>query len=91
MQRNCSPAHGDGVPSCAAHTRRSSSGDGDPAHFAATFKVGKFRAVEVARDEEYKEGSPFWLCRRTFITSLHLLSLSGTLLTRAGGLLRYSG
>ena len=27
----------------------------------------------------------------TFITSLHLMSLSGTLLTRAGGLLRYSG
>ena len=62
MQCACWPAHGDGVPSCAAHTRRSSSGDGDPAHFAATFKVGKFRAVEVARDEEYKEGPPFWLC-----------------------------
>ena len=31
-------------------------------HFAATLKVGEFRAVDVARDEEYKEGSPFWLC-----------------------------
>ena len=32
-------------------------------HFAATLKVGEFRAVDVARDEEYKEGSPFWLYR----------------------------
>ena len=24
-------------------------------HFAATLKVGEFRAVDVARDEEYKE------------------------------------
>ena len=64
MQRTCWPAHGSGLPSCAAHTKRSSYayGDEDPAHFAATFKVGKFRAVEVARDEEYKEGSPFWFC-----------------------------
>jgi hypothetical protein len=62
-------------------------------HFAATLKVGEFRAVEVARDEEYKEGSPFGSAAywNMLITSLHLLSLSGTLLTRAGGLLRYSG
>lgn len=31
--------------------------------FAATLKVGEFRAVDVARDEVYKEGVPFWLCR----------------------------
>ncbi len=31
--------------------------------FAATLKVGEFRAVDVARDEVYKEGAPFWLCR----------------------------
>ena len=30
--------------------------------FAATLKVGKFRAVDVARDEVYKESAPFWLC-----------------------------
>ena len=61
-------------------------------HFAVTLKVGEFRAVDVARDEEYKE-FPLLVLQPlgTFITSLHLLSLSGTLLTRAGGLLRYSG
>jgi hypothetical protein len=32
-------------------------------HFAATLKVGEFRAVDVARGEVYKEGAPFWLCR----------------------------
>ena len=31
--------------------------------FAATLKVGEFRAVDVARDEVYKEGTAFWLCR----------------------------
>ena len=62
-------------------------------HFAATLKVGEFRAVDVARDEEYKEGSPFWLCH-LLEHAYHLSApfvVVGTLLTRAGGLLRYSG
>ena len=62
-------------------------------HFAATLKVGEFRAVDVARDEEYKEGSPFWLCR-LLERAYHLFApfvVVGTLLTRAGGFLRYSG
>jgi hypothetical protein len=30
--------------------------------FAATLKVGEFRAADIARDDAVKEGAPFWLC-----------------------------
>ena len=78
---------------CAGTAPNSSCGDGDPALRGYLKKVGEFRAVDVARDEEYKEGSPFWLCR-LLEHAYHLSApfvVVGTLLTRAGGLLRYSG
>ena len=71
--------------SSAVHTGRSSCGDGDPS--------ASFELVGVACDEICKEGAPFWICRllEPAYQLLHLMSLSGTLLTRDGGLLRFSG
>ena len=57
--------------------------------FAATLKVGEFRAVNVARDEVYKEGNPFWLCRLmepAFRLSDSHVAYAGIPLTRVGGL-----
>ena len=57
--------------------------------FAATLKVGEFRAVDVARDEVYKEGNPFWLCRLmepAFQLSDPHVAYAGIPLTRVGGL-----
>ena len=56
--------------------------------FAATLKVGEFRAVDVARDEVFKEGALFGSAASwsLLISSLLPMSLPGIPLTRAGGL-----
>ena len=74
------------MPSCTACAGSSPRGDGDPA--LATLKVGGFRSVDVTRDEVYKEGAPFWLCR--LLEPAYQLSAphvyAGDSLDEAGGL-----
>ncbi len=60
-------------------------------HFAATSKVGEFRAADDPAMRYKKRVPPFGSAASwsLLISSLYLLSLPGTLLTRAGGLLRF--
>ena len=74
------------MPSCTASVPGALLAVMKIPRFAATLKVGEIRAVDVARDEVYKEGALF---DSTASWSLLISSLRhnpGIPLTRAGGL-----